>query len=416
MVRVSENDAEHAAVQAQLERILANSLFRNSKRYPNLLRYVVERTLDGHPGELKERTLGIEVFAREPDYDTNLDPVVRITAAEIRKRLAQYYQDPAHEAELRIDLPLGSYAARFQTPVEKPAPEVVLPAALVTAPTPQEPSQSDPVKRHWTRTAIHWGAPSAIAALIVLTAWLKPWSPRPALDRLWSPVLESSSPALLCVGQRAFTGFSTTEPQSLSSNSQFLPTPQTTLFQLYYLGSQNVALSDAMTLGRLAGLLQSKGKVYHIRGESSTTFEDVRDGPVVLIGAFNNDWSMRLMGPRRLSFARHGNTFSIQDQQNPSDQSHAVNYASPYLAITEDFALISRVLDPVTERMVVLAGGLTGYGTIAAGEFLTNPVYMEAVAAKAPPNWAHKNVQILISTKVINGKSGPPKVLMTYFW
>src|SRR5437016_12255802 len=83
---VWETEGERAAIQAQLERILQNPLFKNSKRYPTLLRYVVERTLDGHPGELKERTLGIEVFGREPDYDTNLDPVVRTTAAEIRKR------------------------------------------------------------------------------------------------------------------------------------------------------------------------------------------------------------------------------------------------------------------------------------------------------------------------------------------
>src|SRR5260370_12821349 len=73
---VSETDMECAAIQAQLERILANPLFKNSKRYPSLLRYVVERTLDGHPGELKERTLGIEVFGRAPAYDTNLDPLV----------------------------------------------------------------------------------------------------------------------------------------------------------------------------------------------------------------------------------------------------------------------------------------------------------------------------------------------------
>src|SRR5579872_6609278 len=117
----AESELDRAAIQAQLERILANPLFTHSKRYPNLLRYVVERTLDGHPGELKERTLGIEVFGRDPDYDTNLDPVVRTTAAEIRKRLAQYYQEPNHETELRIDLPLGSYAARFHAPVGKPS-------------------------------------------------------------------------------------------------------------------------------------------------------------------------------------------------------------------------------------------------------------------------------------------------------
>src|SRR5580692_3260583 len=124
---VSDTEISRAIIVAQLERILASPLFKNSKRYPNLLRYVVERTLDGHPDELKERTLGIEVFGREPDYDTNLDPVVRTTAAEIRKRLAQYYQEPAHDAEVRIDLPLGSYAARFQAPAGKLA--IVTPIA-----------------------------------------------------------------------------------------------------------------------------------------------------------------------------------------------------------------------------------------------------------------------------------------------
>src|SRR5437660_12465683 len=78
------------------------------------------------------------------------------------------------------------------------------------------------------------------------------------------------------------------------------------------------------------------------------------------------------MGPQRFSFERDHDTFWIKDRQDSSDRSHDVNYTMPYLQLTEDYALISRVLDPVTERMVVVAGGLTGYGTIAAGEFLTN--------------------------------------------
>jgi len=113
---VSDTDVDRASIEAQLVRILGNSLFKNSKRYPNLLRYAVERTLDGHPEELKERTLGVKVFGREPDYDTNLDPVVRTTAAEIRKRLAQYYQEPDHEFEPRIELPLGRMPPGFTGP------------------------------------------------------------------------------------------------------------------------------------------------------------------------------------------------------------------------------------------------------------------------------------------------------------
>src|SRR4029078_8057335 len=87
---VPETEAERSAIREQLERIIKSPLFKNSKRYPNLLRFVVERSLEGHSDPLKERTLGIEVFGREPDYDTNLDPVVRTAGAAIRKRLPHY--------------------------------------------------------------------------------------------------------------------------------------------------------------------------------------------------------------------------------------------------------------------------------------------------------------------------------------
>src|ERR1700678_3598774 len=98
-----------AAVREQLKRLLAHPLFTNSKRSRVLLAYTVEKTLLGHAHELKERTIGVEAFGREPSYDVNLDPVVRTTAAEVRKRLIQYYYSPDHAGELVIELPLGSY-------------------------------------------------------------------------------------------------------------------------------------------------------------------------------------------------------------------------------------------------------------------------------------------------------------------
>jgi len=64
--------AERDSVREQLERILASHFFRNSKRFPRFLRYTVENALRGTE-DIKERTLGIEVFGRQPDYDTSLD-------------------------------------------------------------------------------------------------------------------------------------------------------------------------------------------------------------------------------------------------------------------------------------------------------------------------------------------------------
>jgi hypothetical protein len=90
---------EYRAIHDHLERILASSVFRNSKRYSSVLKYIVERTIEGAGDQLKERTIGIEVFGRAPDYDTASDHAVRSAASEIRKRLAQYYQE---EGDSRI--------------------------------------------------------------------------------------------------------------------------------------------------------------------------------------------------------------------------------------------------------------------------------------------------------------------------
>jgi hypothetical protein len=109
---------DQQAIRRQLDKLVSNRLFGSSKRYPQFLRYVVEESLQGRAENLKERTLGIQVFAREPDYDTNLDHIVRSTASEVRKRLRLYYHEPTHESEVFIDLPPGTYVPVFRRPEE----------------------------------------------------------------------------------------------------------------------------------------------------------------------------------------------------------------------------------------------------------------------------------------------------------
>jgi len=400
---VAFSESERDAIRSQMERMLADPLFKNSKRYPALLRHIVEQTLQGEQEDLRERTLGVEVFGREPNYDTNADPIVRATAGEIRKRIAQYYYEHGREGEIRIELSPGSYVPVFAMPAAKPA---VLSPPVIPIP---------PLRSRKLRNGIYIGA---VAIVLGVLTWSRPWVPRSALDRFWAPVLDSSSSVLLCVGQRQFMGSS---PETTQQSISDLPRANDssaviTLFKFYYLGSQNVAFHDVTTLARLTGLLQAKGKSYRLRGESSTSFADLRDGPVVLVGALDNDWTMRLTGAMRFSFERDNDLFWIKDQRNPSNRDREVSYLTPYRQLTEDYAIITRVLEPMTERTVVVAGGLTGFGTMAAGEFLTNPSYIQAIAKQLPKNWEHKNIQLLIATKVIDGSSGPPKVVDQYVW
>jgi hypothetical protein len=104
---------DREAVLAELQSVLASSHFCNSKRYPALLQYIVEKTLAGEADSLKERTLGVEVFERPPSYDTNTDTVVRYTAGEVRKRLSLYYHEQEHRPGIQIALPAGSYIPEF---------------------------------------------------------------------------------------------------------------------------------------------------------------------------------------------------------------------------------------------------------------------------------------------------------------
>src|SRR5579864_4785097 len=119
---IPTGEFEKGAVQQQVEHLLASPLFHSSKRYPSFLRFVVARVLSGQTDQLKERILGVEIFDRPADYDTNTDPIVRVTAAEIRKRIEHYYQDPKHSHEIRMILPSGSYAPQFYWPGHPSAP------------------------------------------------------------------------------------------------------------------------------------------------------------------------------------------------------------------------------------------------------------------------------------------------------
>ncbi len=349
---------------------------------------------------------------------------MRVDVHRLRKRLAAYYSRQGAAQKLKIVIPPGSYEPDFQMCVSPPvtspsqtyssALEIASPVQAATAPaTPEAQRETFPVT---IRQRSVLGATAALSVLVIAMIWLRPW-PRPTdVDRFWKPVLDSSNTVLLCMGQRQFLGSSPEPGQVVRADLPAASSEPVTLFQLYYMGSQNLSLPDVSTIASLTGLLQAKGKTFRVRGQLSTDFSDLREGPVVLVGAFDNDWTMRLMGPMRFSFARDHDTFWIRDSRNPSRRDRAVNYRTPYLNLTEDYALISRTLDPTTERMAVVIGGLTGYGTIAAGEFLTTPEYLRELARGAPQGWEHRNIQVVLATRVIHGNSGPPRIIERHFW
>jgi serine/threonine-protein kinase len=107
-------------VRRQLDRISSSELFSRSPRMSRFLRFTVERSLEGRAEELKEYLLGVEVFDRKPEYDSRIDPIVRVEARRLRAKLHSYYDTDGRDDELIIEFPTGGYAPVFRLRGEAP--------------------------------------------------------------------------------------------------------------------------------------------------------------------------------------------------------------------------------------------------------------------------------------------------------
>jgi hypothetical protein len=152
------------SVRAELNRLLETAAFRSSKRCKEFLVYVVEHTLSGPQGALKERSIGIDLFQLPADFDSGQHTIVRVTANEVRKKLAQQYlAENGSPHAVRIDLPPGSYCAAFTWAT----PAVEVPDAH---PQPASPPPSS-LRPRWTRTTV----PISLALILVMASGFAGW-------------------------------------------------------------------------------------------------------------------------------------------------------------------------------------------------------------------------------------------------
>jgi hypothetical protein len=401
---LAEIEPSEAEVREQLSRLLANPFFSHSKRFPMFLRFVVDRTLAGEAESIKERTLGIKIFGRDAEYDTASDPIVRVTAAEIRKRVAQYYQDPAHREEVRITLPSGSYIPLFGWPqaARDLTPHEVEPAPL-PLPAPRNLTGVN-APRHSHLTLLL----ACVAAALVSVATLLVWqNTHPsALEFFWQPLLGSKEPVLLCVAdQLQYSNIVLRD--AADPSKQFILNDKLTA----------LVMDDVFATGKVVGVLQSRGRQYSLKGEGATSLNDLRNGPTIFIGAFDNAWTLRLTNTLRYHFSNNPEMtrMSIVDRNSPS-QWYVDRPVQMATNIYRDYAIVARFTDSNTGRLAVIAAGIGRGGTIAAGEFLTDPADLAQIERAALAAGNKKNMEIVLSTQIIDGQPGSPKVEAAYFW
>jgi hypothetical protein len=411
-----------ALVREQLNRLLAHPLFTNSKRYPVLLAYTVEQALLGNAGELKERTIGVEAFGREPNYDVNLDPVVRTTAAEVRKRLIQYYYSPDHAGELIIELPVGSYVPLFREPslhaAVKTDTQVVYesPKAFPQGRVESDARLADSPEGSAGRPVYAW-IPIAIALLVagllgfgIGRVRFSEQAARPSgpsslsgssnMDRFWEPITATSSRVTYCL--------------AVPTDSVDLQSRTISAFPAGEGGSLNVY--DVITLARSIAPLVPKNGKFRVLAGSETGFAQLREGPSVMIGAFDNPWTMRITQDLPIGFEYDNHVRQVVDRKSIPRRIWTLQWQVPMKSLARDYAVVARIHDQVSGQPVIVLAGILGEGTEAASEVVSNPAYLDAILQKAPKNWDQLNLEAVIEANVIEGHPGPPTVVAVETW
>ena len=409
-------------VLAELDRILNSRHFRNAARSRQFLEFVVRHTIQGQSDQLKERTIGTEVFHRAPGYATGDDPVVRVQAGEVRRRLEQYHQE-TQAASVRIELPVGSYA---------PIIHVVSLEGRALKERVESAVESPPVDKKRSVTA--WLVP-AICLIALLAGGILFESTRSnthqktLVEQFWAPAFATPQPVLICVAKpvvyrpspQLYRQYARSHPGTFETeverSNQGLPLPaneKVEWSQMLPYPDYGVAVGDAYSAVSISGLLGQMGKPSQVRIGTNHSFEDLRNSPDVIVGAFNNKWTMQMTPSLHFAFVEENGEYLIREQI-PGGRVWRANLRDAE-KFGEDYALVARLLDSKTGQFTVIAAGLTSSGTQAAGEFVSNRDVLEKALRLAPAEWQKKNLELVLKTTVTDSTPGPPELIAAYAW
>jgi hypothetical protein len=402
---------EVAQIREHLDVVLASDEFSSSRRASELLQHLVERSLAGDSASLKERLLGVEIFHRRSDYNTSTDAIVRVTANDVRRRLAQFYSRHPDQP-LRISLPLGSYIPDFITATVREPSSALAGGVHISSPLlhpellpaadlehPASAGSSVPARgRVLPKLQYALGL-----ALAVLVGWwfhgmIRPRSPQTNsaysfYNDLLGPIgvtgpgkteIALTNPHMLL-----YLGLNSPGP-ALGVSPKDIPVPPDMAAVLNKSANDNQAdfpyhhffvdytnytgIGEAKAAFGLARTLEATGRTAELTEERFLNWETARQDPLVILGAPHESKFVQ----DTLSAANFTIGYDSIRNAHPLPGEQAVYSRARFGDVLEDYGLIWMTQSPSGTRILVLAG-LSSAGTAGVGEFFSDPERMKPV-------------------------------------
>jgi hypothetical protein len=414
-------------IKGLLGRILRSKQFANAPKKQKFLQLICETYMAGRAGELNEYLIGYEVFNRHDTYNPALDPIVRVGAHELRKKLEHYYKSEGKNDEILLEIPVGSYIPIFtRRPLKQ---ETIEPAQTVRA-TPVAPAR---LGITWI-TLIGLAFALLIIAVILLASsnrrlrqQIKEGVPQKEIAEnyrlIWEPFLKDGSPTLVVLSNPTVYRFwNRADPDTLSARSINLTAAETaalakTLGREQFVLKHNLlprlvpssdeytGLGEAVGLYRIATLFHGIGRNIRLKQSRTVSAEDLKNNHVILLGSvWVNEWSGKV-SIKEDFISSAGGTILNQNPLPGEQREYSAKFDEKTGSLIEDYSLITIKPNISEKNTVMVLAGTHSEGTEAAAEYLTGEDRLAALNQRllafkpAPPRY----FQVLLKVAIDNG-------------
>jgi len=263
-----------------------------------------------------------------------------------------------------------------------------------------------------------WIAALPVCALLTATAIsIARWMGASPIDQMWGPILKSSRPILFCIPTGAGRKRGQLEVHPLGAQLKMgtetkAAASSVPSFLAFEAGGENVVFSDMLGTLSVANVLAAHHHDYHTKLNEATDLDDLRQGPTVLIGGMDNQWTMLSLAPLRFHFAGNDEDgFWIADQKNPGNKQWSLDLKQQYVSVVRDYAIVARLHNKETGQPEMVVAGIGMSGTAAAGEYVADEKRMEELRRRLGPDFKDRDFEVVLSTEVVNGIAGSPMVV-----
>ncbi|MCI0490835.1 MAG: hypothetical protein L0229_29945 [Blastocatellia bacterium] len=435
-------------VRQALESLLSSKHFVNAHKKKEFLRLICDFYFEGRAQELNEYIIGYDVFGRDSDYNPSDDPIVRVFAHEIRKKLEAYYTNEGANDPIRLEIPAGGYQPVFTRHL--PEPEEEISAPIVAAELQHE---IETARQRLSIGKLVAGLVVVGLLIIVIVLALSNRQLQRAVTEIeaakdpavygevWASFLGDKNPPLVILSNPPVLRFvNPSDPEALTKDSipltpeavellkdEFVTNPEVSIKETGGPAGDNqgppgsrvvteqtprlivrknilTGMGEAIGLHYLTDLFRKANRNILLKQSRTLSAEDLKMHNVIMLGGvWVNEWSAKLT--RKEDFVFTGKATIENRNPHPGEEREYIpQFDGRTGNLIVDYALITVKPNISDANKVMLLAGVYSQGTEAAAEYVTNKNYLDHLNGRLTQSGeAPRYFQALLKVGVENG-------------